>query len=723
MAKILQLYRNTTTVYANFAAAKAKLEEANFLKDRKDGEAVLARYTDGSDVKTALGLYHIGVDNKTGVTVLQDSAAVQSLIDALQTELDKTQTGAGLAADGTYVKDTTDGSIISDATSILDADKKLAAAIKKEIEDRQGAIASLDDLDNETEGSVVVAVVQTDGQVKESEKKQAQALKLVGFASTGEEGSLQITATDTIGSALNKIENYFKGLDVGKISATGQPIVEISQKDGKIAAAVGDIAAGHVTVADADSVITATDVEGALTEIAKKVNANTVTNNDHSIIVTTPTGSATTTDVKVNIKSGEGVIKLGNDGIYTNLNLVKVTTGLPTNVAECYQLLNSDNVQIGENINIYKDSALDKFYLGHVDDALTNADSSGESDDDTIISGTGDTALVYVMQLANGKYKLTAVNVQTFLEESEFADGLQVVNHVVSVKKDDTSEKVITVYDSINGNTESDVITISASGIKIGNIQAAINAAIGTLDVSDTSSAGKYVSSVSETDGKITVSRLDISNAPLNSYSKGSDGAAISANDTINQAVSKLENQVDKAKAAAKTVIDTTVTSSDETKAHLTITKETADDGHDIYKFTTTDIASEDALDAEVSRAKSAETSIDSIVGLTKAVDGETRTYTNTGEYIGKQTTNTVASDIKALDDEVKNAINSITSANKGIVVGDKTNKSVGLTLTLDVETAASTDGNQYVSTTGSNALQITEKGLYLSNVWDCGSY
>ena len=78
---------------------------------------------------------------------------------------------------------------------------------------------------------------------------------------------------------------------------------------------------------------------------------------------------------------------------------------------------------------------------------------------------------------------------------------------------------------------------------------------------------------------------------------------------------------------------------------------------------------------------------------------------------------------MKALDDEVKNAINSITSANKGIVVGDKTNKSVGLTLTLDVETAASTDGNQYVSTTGSNALQITEKGLYLSNVWDCGSY
>ena len=326
MAKILQLYRNTTTVYANFAAAKAKLEEADFLKDRKDGEAVLARYTDGSDVKTALGLYHIGVNDKTGVTVLQDSAAVQSLIDALQTELDNTQTGAGLATDGSYVKDTTDGSIIGDATSILDADKKLAAAIKKEIEDREAAIKALDDLDAEVEGSVVVAVVQEDGQVKASDKKQAQALVLTGFTSTGETGSLQIAASDTIGGALNKIENYFKGLDLNEVSADGQPIVKISQANGQVSAEVGDIAAAHVTVADADDVITATNVEGALTEIAKKVNANKVSNSDKSIVVTEPTGTATTTDIKVNIKSGENVIKLGENGIYTSLDLTKVET-------------------------------------------------------------------------------------------------------------------------------------------------------------------------------------------------------------------------------------------------------------------------------------------------------------------------------------------------------------------------------------------------------------
>lgn len=716
MAKILRLYRNTTMVYANFAAAKAKLEETEFVNARKDGEAVLARYTDGPDVKTALGLYHIDVDNKTGVTVLQDSVAVQSLIDALQNELDTTQTSAGLATNGSYVADDTAGSIIGDATSILDADKKLAAAIKQETTNRQAAIEALDDDDSETIGSVVVAVNQVDGKVTASDKKQAQALMLTGFVSTGEAGSLQIAASDTIGNALNKIENYFNGLDLNEVSSNGQPIVKISQSNGQISAEVGDIAAAHVTVADSDDVITATNVEGALTEIAKKVNANAVTNDDHSIIVTTPTDSATTTNVKVNIKSGEGVIKLGNDGIYTDLDIVKVTTGLPTNVAERYQLLNSNDVQIGQNIDIYKDSALHNFYLGHVDDKLTNADSNGESDDDAITNGSGDTALVYVMQLANGKYKLTAVNVQTFLEESEFADGLQVTNHVVSVKKDDTSEKVITVYDSVNGNTESDVITISANGIKIGNIQAAINAAIGTLDVSDTASAGKYVSSVSETDGKITVSRLDISGAPLNSYSKGSDGTAISANDTINQAVSKLENQVDKAKAAAKTVINTAV--SGESASHMTITKETTDiDGHDSYSFSLADIASEDALEAEINARK--------------AVDGQSgQTYTanSSANYINNATSLNDAdvkldTQLKSTNDELANTINTITSTNNGIAVGNKSNKSVALTFTLDETTVENAANNQYVSDSGSNVLQITNYGLYLSNVWDCGSY
>lgn len=728
MAKILQLLRNTSTTYASFDAAKAKLSDSAFMAERKDGEAVLARYTEGTDdnqvVKSALGLYHVSVSGKTGVTILHDSDAVQDLINALQRELDTTQSSAGLAADGKYVADTTEGSIIGSATSILDATQILAAAISKEVSDRQSAIDALNDEDNAVDGKVVTAVVQENGKVKVSTREQVANLILKGFTSSGEAGSLQIGANDSIGSALNKIEDYFKGLDVNEISATGQPIVKISQTNGKIAAKVGDIAAAHVTVADAEDVITATDVESALTEIAKNVAANKVTNADGSITVTTPTGSTTTTDIKVHIKSGEGVIKLDKaNGIYTDLKLVKITNGLSANIKESYQLRNSNGTQIGESINIYKDSALDNFYLGHVDDALVGADSKGESDKSTIKDGHGEPALVYVMQLANGKYKLTAVNVGAFLEESEFKDGLEVDNHVVKVKKDASSETVVTEYDSTGtAKTNSDVITISESGIKIANIQAAINAAIGTLDVTDAAVAGQYVSTVSETDGKISVSRLDISAAPLNNYSKGSDATAVGASDTINAAIGKLENQVEAAKAAAKTVINTTVNG--ESSSHMTIDIDsTAADGHDVYSFSLADVASEDALEAEVSRAETAEKTLAESIGCayndsTKVVTAYASTAAN-----AYAKTNQVKSDIAALDAEVGKALNDITSANAGIVVGAKSGKSQKITLTLDTTTASTDILNQYANASNSNALQITEHGLYLSSVWDCGSY
>lgn len=728
MAKILRLLRNTSTTYASFAAAKAKLSDSTFVAERKDGEAVLVRYTEGTDdnqvVKSALGLYHVSVSGKTGVTILQDSDAVQDLINALQRELDTTQASAGLAADGTYVADANKDSIIGTATSILDATQILAAAISQEVSDRQSAINALDDKDDAVDGEVVTAVVQKDGKVEASTRKQVADIILKGFTSTGETGSLQIAASDSIGGALNKIEEYFNGLDVSEISATGQPIVNISQTNGKIAAKVGDIAAAHVTVTDADNVITATDVEGALTEIAKNVAANQVTNADGSITVTTPTGSTKTTDIKVHIKSGEGVIKLdATDGIYTDLDLVKIETGLPDYIKERYQLLNSDNIKIGQNIDIYKDSALVKFYLGHVDDTLENADATGESDKNTIKPGTGETALVYVMQLANGKYKLTAVNVQTFLEESEFKDGLEVDNHVVKVKKDTSSETVVTEYESDGtAKTNSDVITISEGGIKIANIQTAINAAIDNLDVTDAAVAGQYVSTVSETDGKISVSRLDISAAPLNYYSKGSDATAVGASDTINAAIGKLENQVDAAKAAAKTVIKTTVKG--ESASHMTIDKDSiAPDGHDVYSFTLVDVASKNALETEVSRAETAEKTLAESIGC--AYDDSTKgvtAYASTAANAYAKT-NQVKSDIAALDAEVGKALNGITSANAGIVVGTKSNKSQEITLTLDTTTASTDVLNQYANASNGNTLQITENGLYLSSVWDCGSY
>ena len=77
------------------------------------------------------------------------------------------------------------------------------------------------------------------------------------------------------------------------------------------------------------------------------------------------------------------------------------------------------------------------------------------------------------------------------------------------------------------------------------NAYAKITYEIGELDVEDAAVADQYVSSVSEENGKISVSRADVDAAKLKNFEKGTDKTAVVATDTISQAVAKLENQID----------------------------------------------------------------------------------------------------------------------------------------------------------------------------------
>lgn len=664
MAKILQLLRSNT-VYGSKALAEAALKDDDFLAARQDGEIVLARYTYNSETKSIMGVYHVSVpltgegDKKTGVTILEDNSAIDDVLAGLD---------YNLAADG---------------------------------------------------NKVVTDVNQKNGLVSAA-SENLTAIKLAGYA-VGADDSGKVAATDTLGEALGKLQGQINGMDKAASAADGQVVTTIAEADGKVSetkANVKDLQLGGYSKGSDTGAIGSTDtINVALSKLENAATANKVANADGSITVTDG-NSSTATDVKVHIKDGEGVIKLAanGDGIYTNLNLTKVTTGLSANVREKYQLLDSNGNKIGADIEIYKDSSLTNIFVGHIDDTLTNADAQGESVDTEVTNGTGDAALVYIMHLENDKYKLAAVNVESFLEENEFSDGLQVTNHVVSVKIDSTSEQ--------DGQaTPVDFLTVGSGGIKISGIKDEITRQINLLDVTDTAATGQYVSAVSEADGKITVTRADISGAVLNNYSKGNVGTAVASTDTINGAISKLENQVDNAKAAATTV----VAEGTDAGNNMSIVETAGTDGHKIFTINLTDVASATALSNEIARAKAAETAIDSVVGLDKNTDNETRDYTNSGVYIGQLATNTVKSDIKALDTEVANALNGVTGSN-AIAVSGRTNKNQTISLTLDTTTTATTEGNQYASSngqdgTGSNALQITANGLYLSNNWDCGTW
>lgn len=147
--------------------------------------------------------------------------------------------------------------------------------------------------------------------------------------------------------------------------------------------------------------------------------------------------------VSLIIKSSEKILKQDSNGLYSSLSLVKYTskdydgtTDLPSGVAARYRLKNGDTAtasssNIGDPIDIPTDRNLYSVYLGHVDDTLTSTTNP------TVVSGTGDAALCFIYELSDGTYTLAAVNIESYLTESEFSDGLTVSSHVVKANLGD----------------------------------------------------------------------------------------------------------------------------------------------------------------------------------------------------------------------------------------------------------------------------------------------
>ena len=401
-------------------------------------------------------------------------------------------------------------------------------------------------------------------------------------------------------------------------SADGQVVVTVSEASGVVSetkANLTDITlAGYEKDTTKTGDITSADtLEVALSKIENALDAQEVEAGDGSITIDTNAQNNNTT-VAVNIKNGEHVIVTTASGISTDIQIVSAAPS-STNVKEEYYLKATDGTQLGESIKVYKDSSLIDAYLGHVDDEL--ADSATSS---TVVSGSGDTALCFVYQKADGTYDLVAINVESFLEESEFGDGLDVTNHVVSVEVDSTSEKVYTQYNA-DGTTAATgaVLSVSSDGVKVNNIQTAIDAKvaaeIGKLDYTDTAVTDQFVTAVDEADGKITaVTRAYVSQAHLNGYSKGSDATAVDSGDTLNEAIGKLENQIAQAIVAGNTIVQTSATT------HIHIASSTTN-GQATYTISEEDIASASALTDEITHRKA----VDGINGDAYTANSGTR--------------------------------------------------------------------------------------------------
>lgn len=329
---------------------------------------------------------------------------------------------------------------------------------------------------------------------------------------TAKEGGVMSVAAPTgVTNGDDENANYQYELDVNVDNST---IVKSGNS-----LAVGTVPAASVSVADSGDVFTGTNVEAVLAELAGEIDAATGGAKSYKIVeVQNPASQNTLHEYKIQEKTANG---------------------------------SWGDVTGSDNIIVPKDKSLDRVELVS---SKPDPDHQGET-----ISGQ---FLKFTYNLADGSQSDVYVDVSAFLTENEFGDGLSLSDAgVVSVNAgnglgiNSTTKAVEVVIDS----TSEAFLTVGADGVKLDGVQDAIDAAqaaaVANLDLNDAAVTGQYVSQVTQTDGQIAVSRVAVSAAPLNNYTKGSDATAVAASDTINEAISKLENQVDAAKSATTTAI------------------------------------------------------------------------------------------------------------------------------------------------------------------------
>lgn len=163
-------------------------------------------------------------------------------------------------------------------------------------------------------------------------------------------------------------------------------------------------------------------------------------------------------DRKEAIKAESDRAKAAEQALQAKVGSITVAKVTPhdSTTAVSYQLQVNGEAK-GVTIDIAKDQSIKDIEVLDMNATLKA--------DGTIQAGSpvGSTALCISYILADGTYKLAKLDYSKFLEETEFANGLEVTNHKVYVKIDPLSENFLSV---------------SSTGVKITGVQNAINTAV-----------------------------------------------------------------------------------------------------------------------------------------------------------------------------------------------------------------------------------------------------
>lgn len=520
-----------------------------------DGTAILGRYKEtDSVVKTLVGFAYISDDAKTLTVFDVDGAGadvdekIKTAIEALNAEItssDNTNVQVKVTEVGgkiTAVNITNDKTVNSGDVN---------TAITNAINELDGSVVA-------ESGFYVKSVTEADGKIS---------------------GTTE---------ALPSLE---------EVKEIGKPIVAVSENKGQVAASAGNINANYVDVSY--SAITATNVKGALAEIADEIDAMdlAVVSGDGEVITAVSEEDGKVSASKTAIKDVKltGYVKnttatgdiSGNDDIEDALSKLenKIGSNAITNADGSITVTPANGSTTDVKVHIKSDEKVIKLDGKgggiYTDIKIASAtpssttvkeeynllDSEGNAlgtsikiykdssiskiylgySDDTVDENTGvitsgttgePQSLNYVYHKEDGKYEMVHVDVSKFLVESEFASGV-------------TADAIGVVHGVVDTNSETNsggtaFLTVDADGFKVNGIKQEIIDRINELDAtvgSTTVESGKHVAvQVVEDAGKLTALTVTETDIASKSLLDGLSGKTVtevaSSNDSIEATLS-----------------------------------------------------------------------------------------------------------------------------------------------------------------------------------------
>ena len=498
---------------------------------------------------------------------------------------------------------------------------------------------------------------------------------------------------ELIAAAKNSVDGRIDALDLNAVGGTGKVITTIAQKNGQVSATTIDLTAANVAYNGEGSILSATtEVEGALEAL------ETAVINNKAAELTYKTIQLTTEEVTAlgdaNVKEAYKTVSVAKDGTQTN---------------------------VGDVIKIYKDSSLKSAEFVGED----NKGKKGQFLKLTYILATGDESVVYV-------------DMSALIEENEVENGIQAINHKLSIKLD--------------AKNESEFLTVGADGLKLSGVQSAIdtsldsgkaytNNAIANLDATVSGETTYSTVKIDEANGILTAVTITDTIGSLNPETDSATAGYAEATNVKTYVDAKVSGKnvtaegddyvsataADNKVTVHANVANLTVGKSGDANSTLAGTAKKLVDGNELATKVSSFVNAR--LDEEIKKLDVTDTALtDEFVTSVSEVDGKISVVRGkvaasgvtavaidsvAGEKVAVTGT-TVAAQIESLAKSVavaQEACN-IDSNNGAIVVTDGTGKDVHTKIEFKLSTAGATD-----------MLSIETDGLKMSETWDCGTF